>query len=158
MPTATSGLHTKWCWRKRLLALALALPLLTACVGAVGVIAPGNAYADKGSAAQPSCQTLAANAADSSRCNAKTGDLPTVTLAELHPTQAALGYDAVRYRLGRYHAAISKDRINQRFNDWCQANGQGDAASAQPHASCKTQRASLASYPWGKKPAPALQT
>ena len=133
MPTATSGLHTKWCWRKRL--LALALPLLTACVGAVGVIASGNAYADKGSAAQPSCQTLAANAADSSRCNAKTGDLPTVTLAELHPTQAALGYDAVRYRLGRYHAAISKDRINQRFNDWCQANGQGDAASAQPHAS-----------------------
>ena len=81
------------------------------------------------------CQTQAENAQTRARCSAKAGDLPTVTLAELHPTQAVVGHDEVLYRLGRYHADISKDRINHRFNDWCQANGQGNAASALPHAS-----------------------
>ena len=37
------------------------------------------------------CQTQAENAQNRARCSAKAGDLPTVTLAELHPTQAVVG-------------------------------------------------------------------
>ena len=161
MAIQTSSLHASCRWCKRLLALALTL----FAVGAVGI---GNAYADKGnaphaskaahiantadnSAALSSCQAQAANPPDRSRCSAKVGDLPTVALAELHPTQAALGYDEVFYRLGRYHTAISKDRINQRFNDWCQANGQGDAASAQPDASLQNPESFTCKLPLGQE-------
>jgi hypothetical protein len=63
-------------------------------------------------------------------------DLIDVTLGELHPTQPAVGYDEVYYKLGRY--ASGKDEqgggVNQRFDDWCEANGQEKAAAAGPDA------------------------
>ncbi|MDN2702781.1 ParB/Srx family N-terminal domain-containing protein [Janthinobacterium sp. SUN100] len=52
-----------------------------------------------------------------------------VRLDELHPTQPAIGYDQVYYKLGRYateekHIAdIAKPK---KFADLCEANGQGD--------------------------------
>jgi hypothetical protein len=66
------------------------------------------------------------------RCNATAGDLIDVRLDELLPTQPSLGYDEVYYKLGRYK--FGKDAVNKRFDDWCEANGQTAAATAQPNA------------------------
>ncbi|MFF2851764.1 ParB/Srx family N-terminal domain-containing protein [Streptomyces sp. NPDC058001] len=79
------------------------------------------------------CGTAGTSAAY--RC-AEPGDLIDVTLGELHPTQSVLGYDEVYYKLGRYRS--DKDAaaggFNKRFDDWCEANGQGETATAQPQA------------------------
>ncbi|MEO0317558.1 MAG: hypothetical protein RL404_1235 [Pseudomonadota bacterium] len=73
--------------------------------------------------------------ASQARCSAKPGDLIEVSLRELHPTQPSLGYDEVYYKLGRYK--LGKDAVNKRFDDWCEANGQSGAESAQAGASLK---------------------
>jgi hypothetical protein len=65
------------------------------------------------------------------RC-ASAGDLIEVTLGDLHPTQAVLGFYEVYYKLGRYQAG--KDTINKRFDDWCEANGQLRAAWADANS------------------------
>ncbi|MFJ2297068.1 ParB/Srx family N-terminal domain-containing protein [Streptomyces sp. NPDC087894] len=68
--------------------------------------------------------------------SARAGDLLDVTLDELHPTQPVIGYDEVYYKLDRYRSdndAANGD-INKRFDDWCEANGQGEAATAAPDA------------------------
>ena len=64
------------------------------------------------------------------------GDLIDVTLGELHPTQPAVGYDEVYYKLGRYRSDKDEQAgdVNKRFDDWCEANGQEQAASAGPGA------------------------
>ena len=52
-----------------------------------------------------------------------------VSLAELHPTQPAIGYDQVYYKLGRYAAEekhITDIAKPKKFADLCEANGQGD--------------------------------
>ena len=52
-----------------------------------------------------------------------------VSLAELHPTQPAIGYDQVYYKLGRYAAEekhIADIAKPKKFADLCEANGQGD--------------------------------
>ncbi|WP_416446470.1 ParB/Srx family N-terminal domain-containing protein [Leucobacter sp. HNU] len=63
---------------------------------------------------------------------AQAGDLVDVRIGDVRPTQPALGYDEVFYKLGRY--TMGKDAINKKFGDWCEANGQGDVASAKPGA------------------------
>lgn len=83
-----------------------------------------------------SCASTAQGAAALARCSAKTGDLIEVVLSDVKPTQPSLGYDEVYYKLGRYGSA-SKDTINKRFADWCEANGQLDAASAPAGATIK---------------------
>jgi hypothetical protein len=47
-----------------------------------------------------------------------------------------LGFDEIYYKLGRYRAADDKKDggINKRFDDWCETNGQQEAASAEPDA------------------------
>lgn len=54
--------------------------------------------------------------------NAKPGDLLQVRLEQLHPTQAVVGYDQIYYKLGRF----SKEP-NKRFDEYCEANGQGES-------------------------------
>ncbi|MDN2672465.1 ParB/Srx family N-terminal domain-containing protein [Janthinobacterium sp. SUN026] len=52
-----------------------------------------------------------------------------VRLDELHPTQPAIGYDQVYYKLGRYAAEekhIADIAKPKKFADLCEANGQGD--------------------------------
>lgn len=52
-----------------------------------------------------------------------------VSLDELHPTQPAIGYDQVYYKLGRYAAEerhIADIAKPKKFADLCEANGQGD--------------------------------
>lgn len=53
-----------------------------------------------------------------------------VRIGDVHPTQPSLGYDEVYYKLGRYSPSLSKDAVNKQFDDWCEANGQEEAASA----------------------------
>ncbi len=52
-----------------------------------------------------------------------------VRIGDVHPTQPSLGYDEVYYKLGRYSPALSKDAVNKEFDDWCEANGQEEAAT-----------------------------
>ncbi|MDX3377499.1 ParB/Srx family N-terminal domain-containing protein [Streptomyces sp. ME02-6991-2A] len=70
------------------------------------------------------------------RACAQPGDLIDVTLGELHPTQAVLGFDQVFYKLGRYGSDRDEAAggFNKRFDDWCETNGQGEAASVRPGA------------------------
>ena len=65
-------------------------------------------------------------------CAAQAGDLITIALRDVHPTQPSLGYDEVYYKLGRY--ALGKDKFNKRFGDWCEANGQVDVAFADANS------------------------
>nr|WP_245241200.1 ParB/Srx family N-terminal domain-containing protein [Streptomyces spiramenti] len=68
--------------------------------------------------------------------SAVAGELLEVRLRDLRPTQPAIGHDQIHYKLGRY--AGSKDEArgnpNKRFDDWCEANGQEEAANAGPAA------------------------
>jgi hypothetical protein len=86
-----------------------------------------------------SCVSNAESGAALARCSAKTDDLIEVTLAEVRPTQPSLGYDEVYYKLGRYSTA-GKDAVNKRFADWCEANGQLDAAIAPAGATIKDSK------------------
>lgn len=54
---------------------------------------------------------------------AKPGELLQVSLQELHPTQAAVGYDQIYYKLGRF----AQER-NKLFDEYCEANGQGESS------------------------------
>ncbi|WP_030756352.1 ParB/Srx family N-terminal domain-containing protein [Streptomyces griseus] len=63
---------------------------------------------------------------------ARTGDLLDVRIGDVHPTQPSLGYDEVYYKLGRY--TLGKDAVNKKFDDWCEADGRGEAATAAPGA------------------------
>ncbi len=55
---------------------------------------------------------------------AHVGDLLDVTLGDLHPTQGAIGYDQIYYKLGRYEAQPDK-----KFDDFCADEGLGGLAS-----------------------------
>ncbi|MGO1297834.1 MAG: ParB/Srx family N-terminal domain-containing protein [Vibrio sp.] len=54
----------------------------------------------------------------------KVGDIIDVSLNELHPTQPAVGFDQVMYKLGRYRYDRKK-----MFDEICEANGQRGIAS-----------------------------
>ena len=57
-----------------------------------------------------------------------------VRIGDVHPTQPSLGYDEVYYKLGRYSTALSKDAVNKKFDDWCEADGRVEAATVSPGA------------------------
>ncbi|WP_205818350.1 ParB/Srx family N-terminal domain-containing protein [Burkholderia sp. Ac-20345] len=56
---------------------------------------------------------------------ARAGDLIDVTLGDLHPTQGAIGYDQIYYKLGRYELQPDK-----KFDDFCADEGLGGVASS----------------------------
>lgn len=60
---------------------------------------------------------------------AKPGELLQVALSELHPTQVAIGHDQVDYKLGRY--AVERNKL---FDDYCEANGQGERLAVGKHS------------------------
>lgn len=53
----------------------------------------------------------------------KPGDLVEVSLDQLHPTQAVLGFDQIYYKLGRF-----ADQRAKLFDEYCETNGQGESA------------------------------
>ncbi|MDR5782535.1 ParB/Srx family N-terminal domain-containing protein [Caballeronia sp. LZ065] len=63
---------------------------------------------------------------------ASAGQMLDVTLGELHPTQAALGYDQIYYKLGRYEADPTK-----KFDDFCADEGLDSLATDGSSASSK---------------------
>lgn len=114
----------------RLLAGVLAAG--TVVVGAsTGAVAAGTGSAG-GAVGSGAC----AGSGPLPRSCAQPGDLIDVTLGELHPTQAVLGFDQVFYKLGRYGSDRDEAAggFNKRFDDWCETNGQGEAASVRPGA------------------------
>ncbi|MFD5750290.1 ParB/Srx family N-terminal domain-containing protein [Streptomyces sp. NPDC127033] len=62
---------------------------------------------------------------------ARTGDLLDVTLDQLRPTQPSVGFDQIYYKLGRYSSTKDEQNgdFNKRFDDWCETNGQEEAAT-----------------------------
>lgn len=57
--------------------------------------------------------------ADDHLANVKAGDVIPVQLHQLKPTQAAVGYDQIFYKLGRY-----ADDTEKKFDEICETNGQ----------------------------------
>ncbi|MBB1255102.1 ParB/Srx family N-terminal domain-containing protein [Streptomyces alkaliterrae] len=80
--------------------------------------------------------SAAAAAAESASGQNGAEELRWVRLDKLHPTQGAVGHDQVHYKLGRYASTKDEDRgkFNKKYDDWCEANGQGEAASVRAHA------------------------
>ncbi|MER7997774.1 ParB/Srx family N-terminal domain-containing protein [Streptomyces sp. NPDC095613] len=89
-----------------------------------------------GSPQAPGCSPRPGPAVASARC-ARAGDLLDVTLDQLRPTQPSVGFDQIYYKLGRYGSTKDEQagNVNKRFDDWCETNGQGEAASVPPGAS-----------------------
>ncbi len=72
-----------------------------------------------------------------------------VRLDELHPTQPAIGYDQVYYKLGRYAAEekhIADIARPKKFSDLCEANGQGDLLPGTANVAGASLAAPPASY------------
>ncbi|MFB6891669.1 ParB/Srx family N-terminal domain-containing protein [Kitasatospora sp. NPDC056327] len=110
-------------------AFAAAAAGVLALGGLAGIAAPAGA-APAGTA--PTVTPGAAGGAP----GARPGDLLDVTLDQVRPTQPAVGYDEVYYKLGRYTSPKDElnGSVNKRFDDWCETNGQGVAASVLPGA------------------------
>ncbi|WP_435058553.1 ParB/Srx family N-terminal domain-containing protein [Streptomyces sp. bgisy060] len=86
---------------------------------------------------------------------ARPGDLVEVRVGDVHPTQPSLGYDEVYYKLGRY--TLGKDAVNKKFDDWCEANGQGEAASVEPDARLDAPGSFTCALPVGQETAESIE-
>lgn len=108
--------------------------VLAACL--LATTAASAAPARAGGAGVATCSPNAHASTQARYLCAQPGDLIDVTLGDLHPTQAILGDDEVYYKLGRYrlHKDEAAGAFNKRFDDWCEANGQGAAASVSGDA------------------------
>ena len=142
--------------------LAVALASLLTLGGSVACALPANAAT--GSATDAAATGSAIDVKDAS-CTvgdprdlcAPVGELLDVRIGDVHPTQPSLGYDEVYYKLGRYDAELSKDAINKNFADWCEANGQEDAASAQPDATLTDPSTFTCTVPVGSETAATIE-
>ncbi|MDX2920951.1 MULTISPECIES: ParB/Srx family N-terminal domain-containing protein [Streptomyces] len=125
--------------------------LLVAGVLAAGTVVAG---AGTGAAAADPC----AGDGPLPRTCAQPGDLIDVTLGELHPTQAVLGFDQVFYKLGRYGGGRDEAAgdVNKRFDDWCETNGQEEAASAGPGARLDDPSSFSCTVPVGQETAETI--
>lgn len=105
----------------------------TAALVAAGLASVGLAAVAPDASARPSfCQHDRGHAKRDAAFCAKSGDILTVRVGDVHPTQPSLGYDEVYYKLGRY--TLGKDELNKKFADWCEASGLSDVAWARPDA------------------------
>ena len=103
----------------------------------------------------PECSTGPAPAGQPYLC-ADPDTLLNVRIGDVHPTQPSLGYDQIYYKLGRYSATLSKDGLNKEFGDWCEANGQTDAVSAQRGATLRDPRTFTCETPVGSETADSI--
>ncbi|MFJ5221634.1 ParB/Srx family N-terminal domain-containing protein [Streptomyces sp. NPDC088400] len=81
------------------------------------------------------------------------GDLIDVTLDQLHPTQPSIGFDQIYYKLGRYGSTKDEQAgdVNKRFDDWCETNGQGEAASVDSGARLSDPSSFTCTVPLGEE-------
>lgn len=149
MNRASTGLPRRGA---RLLAgvLAAGTVVVGASTGAVAA-GPGSAGGAGGSGA-------CAGSGPLPRACAQPGDLIDVTLGELHPTQAVLGFDQVFYKLGRYGSDRDEAAggFNKRFDDWCETNGQGEAASVRSGARLDDPVSFTCTVPLGQETAESV--
>lgn len=125
-------------------AAAVALTTVVALGGVLGAALPAAAVDDQTDVKDASCV-----AGDTRALCAPLGQLLDVRIGDVHPTQPSLGYDEVFYKLGRYDAEISKDKINKKFDDWCEANGQKEAAAAPAGATLTNPASFTCAVPVG---------
>lgn len=70
-------------------------------------------------------------------CALKANSIAEAPLNAFKPTQPSLGFDELHYRLGRFE--FGKDKVNKRFDDWCESSGLGGAISAKADAHLSDQ-------------------
>jgi len=95
-----------------------------------------------------------AKAHDNAYLCATAGDLVDVRIGDVHATQPSLGYDEVFYKLGRY--SLGKDAINKKYDDWCEANGQVQAATVSATAKLKDPKSFSCALPVGQETADSI--
>jgi hypothetical protein len=116
---------------------------LAACGGDGTSAASNAAAANTASAPVTASSPVTASAPDAASTPAVTtqpgkwasataGAMLDVTLADLHPTQAALGYDQIYYKLGRYEVDATK-----KFDDYCADEGLGGLVSGSSTSTSK---------------------
>ncbi|MBN3856963.1 MULTISPECIES: ParB/Srx family N-terminal domain-containing protein [unclassified Paraburkholderia] len=115
--------------RLALAASLLSLVALSAC-GGDPASTEKTATSDAATSSSAASDTTAASAGDAASAPgtwqaATAGQVLDVTLGDLHPTQAALGYDQIYYKLGRYEADMTKE-----FDDFCADEGLTGLASS----------------------------
>lgn len=95
-----------------------------------GALASSLALGGLVTAAAPVAAAGPAPKAATSAATARAGDLLDVRLDQLRPTQPSIGFDQIYYKLGRYTSDKDEQdgKVNKRFDDWCETNGQGEAA------------------------------
>ncbi|WP_063585346.1 ParB/Srx family N-terminal domain-containing protein [Achromobacter ruhlandii] len=141
-PDLPRPLTTRWRPALRILALA-ALPLLLAACN-------GGGDDDDAPAASPVTSPVTETPAppvdtrNQAYLAAKSGDVLKVRIEELRPTQAAIGYDQIYYKLGRWQGDFNRptwaadpakqlDYLNRtvgkKFSDYCEDMG---ATTSQP--------------------------
>jgi hypothetical protein len=77
----------------------------------------------------------------------KPGDLVEVSLDQLHPTQAVVGYDQIYYKLGRF-----ADQRTKLFDEYCETNGQGESTRVPDGASLLRPDSFACESPVGTNP------
>ena len=132
--------------RAALLGTLTLISVMSASMGGVATAAPARTVS-------PLCQVADLLPTGSSaglgyQC-AEAGELLDLPIGEVHATQPSLGYDEVYYKLGRY--TLGKDEINKKFDDWCEANGQEEAASALPDARLDNPSSFTCTVPVGQE-------
>ncbi|MEU0540945.1 ParB/Srx family N-terminal domain-containing protein [Nocardia sp. NPDC005978] len=129
-----------------------------AIAGAVVAVTSAVSWVVPGEAAAAACNTVSSGsgglAGGGAYGCAKAGELLDVRIGDVLPTQPSLGYDEVYYKLGRY--TLGKDEINKKFDDWCEANGQGVAASATPGAKLSDPSSFACTIAVGKETADSI--
>jgi hypothetical protein len=97
----------------------------------------------------PNARSRAAKTRNATYLCTTAGDLVDVRIGDVHATQPSLGYDEVYYKLGRY--SVGKDTINKKYDDWCEANGQEQAATVSATAKIKDPTSFTCTLPVGQE-------
>ncbi|WP_314147050.1 ParB-like protein [uncultured Leifsonia sp.] len=132
-------------------ALVGAVLAIGTALGAVAIAAPAAAVPAGTDIKDPSCV-----AGDTRALCAEPEQLLDVRIGDVHPTQPSLGYDEVYYKLGRYSTALSKDAVNKKFDDWCEANGQGAAAATTAASTLRDSSSFGCTIPLGSETADSI--
>ena len=82
--------------------------------------------------AEARCVDLAQTPEAKENCTIKAGSITEARLVAFKPTQPSLGFDELHYRLGRFE--FGKDKINKRFDDWCESSGLAGAEAVSADA------------------------
>jgi hypothetical protein len=77
----------------------------------------------------------------------KMGELIEVSLDQLHPTQAVIGFDQIYYKLGRF-----ADHSPKLFDEYCETNGRGEASRVDDDANLLRAQSFDCQSPVGTRP------